>query len=136
MIQFITESGNGNKQLRDRRWVIPDGVRTHLEKTLNSNDKSDLSGNPATRDAYEHLEFILDSEGVTYQEMKRMKNWFSKHSNGHKSKQFELYGGELMMNWVTNALNTATKAVKADKEFKQKTGINTREKIVGTDRQL
>lgn len=128
MIQFINEAGNGNTKLKKRSWVIPDGVRSHLEKVLKSNDKDDLSGNPATRDAYEHLEFILDSDSISYHEMKRIKNWFSKHENSHKTKQFELYGGESMLNWVSNALDSAVKAVKTDKEFKEKLGINTRQK--------
>lgn len=127
MVHFITEGGN--KELKDRRWVIPDGVRHHLEDVLKNNDKDKLSSNHTTKEAYDHLEYILGLDnGIDYNEMKRIKNWFAKNSNATKTKQYELYGGSMMHTWVVNALNTAVKIVKSDKESKQKAGINTREK--------
>ncbi len=127
MIHFITEGGN--KELKDRRWVIPDGVRHHLEKVKSENDKEDLTSNHTTKEAYDHLEYILGLDnGIDYNEMKRIKNWFDKNTNSTKTKQYELYGGSIMHTWVTNALNTAIKIVKSDKESKQNAGINTREK--------
>lgn len=126
MIHFITEGGN--KELKNKKWNIPDGVLKHLNQVKKDNKKSDLTGNATTKEAYDHLEFILNSDNLSYNEMKRIKNWFDKNKNGKKTKQYELYGGSIMNAWVNNALNTARYNVKTNKEGLRAAGINTREK--------
>ena len=123
MIHFITEGGNGNKELKTHRWFLPDGVRHHLEKIRDDNKKEELSKNHTTKEAWDHLEFILDSEkGIAYNEMKRIKNWFDKNYNATKTKQYELYGGNIMKTWVENQLNSATLYVKKHKEAQRAMG--------------
>lgn len=123
MIHYITEGGDGNKELKTHRWFLPDGVRHHLEKIKDSNKKEELSKNHTTKEAWDHLVFILGEEkGITYQEMKRMKNWFDKNYNATKTKQYELYGGEVMKTWVENQLNSATLWVKKHKEAQRAMG--------------
>ena len=127
MIHFLYEGGN--RDLKDRRWVIPDGVRAHLESVMSNNKKETLTSNHTTKEAYNHLEFILGLDnGISYNEMKRIKNWFYRNTNATKTKQYELYGGDVMKNWVNNALDTAVKVVKANKESDQRAGLKTREK--------
>ena len=127
MIHFLTEGGNS--ELKGRRWVIPDGVRSHLESVMSGNKKEELTSNHTTKEAYDHLEYILGLDnGIPYNEMKRIKNWFDKNTNATKTKQYELYGGDTMKNWVNNALDTATKIVKSNKEADQRAGVKTRDK--------
>lgn len=127
MIHFLSEGGN--RELKGRRWVIPDGVRRHLESVLSDNKKEELTSNHATKEAYDHLEYILGLDnGISYNEMKRIKNWFGKNGNATKTKQYELYGGETMKNWVDNALDTAARIVKSNKEADQRAGVKTRER--------
>lgn len=123
MIHFITEGGDGNKELKTRRWFLPDGVRHHLEKIKDGNKKEELSKNHTTKEAWDHLVFILGEEkGISYNEMKRIKNWFDKNKNATKTKQYELYGGEVMKNWVDNQLKSATLIVKQHKEAQKAMG--------------
>ena len=123
MIHFITEGGNGNKELKTHRWFLPDGIRHHLEKIKDNNKKEELSKNHTTKEAWDHLVFILGEErGISYNEMKRMKNWFDKNKNAVKTKQYELYGGEIMKTWVENQLNSATLIVKQHKEAQRAMG--------------
>lgn len=123
MIHFITEGGNGNKELKTHRWFLPDGVRHHLEKIKDNNKKEELSKNHTTKEAWDHLVFILgEKRGISYNEMKRMKNWFDKNKNAVKTKQYELYGGEIMKTWVENQLNSATLIVKQHKEAQRAMG--------------
>lgn len=123
MIHYITEGGNGNKELKTHRWFLPDGIRHHLEKVKDNNKKEELSKNHTTKEAWDHLEFILGEEkGISYQEMKRMKNWFDKNHNATKTKQYELYGGNIMKTWVENQLNSATLWVKKHKEAQRAMG--------------
>ena len=123
MIHYITEGGDGNKELKSHRWFIPDGVRHHLEKVKENNKKEELSKNHTTKEAWDHLEFILGSEkGISYNEMKRIKNWFDKNSNATKTKQYELYGGNIMKTWVDSQLKSATLYVKKHKEAQRAMG--------------
>lgn len=123
MIHFITEGGNGNKELKNRRWFLPDGVRHCLEKARDNNEKEKLSKNHTTKEAWDHLEFVLGEEnGISYNEMKRIKNWFDKNQNATKTKQYELYGGEVMKTWVNNQLDSAELIVKQHKEAQKAMG--------------
>lgn len=123
MIHYITEGGDGNKELKTHRWFIPDGVRHHLEKIKDSNKKDELSKNHTTKEAWDHLEFILGEErGISYNEMKRIKNWFDKNRNATKTKQYELYGGNVMKTWVENQLDSAERYVKSHKEAQRAMG--------------
>ena len=123
MIHRITEGGNGNKELKSHRWFIPDGVRHHLEKVKDNNKKEELSKNHTTKEAWDHLEFILGEEkGISYNEMKRIKNWFDKNTNATKTKQYELYGGNIMKTWVESQLKSATLWVKKHKEAQRAMG--------------
>lgn len=123
MIRFLVEGGDGNKELKNRRWFLPDGIRAHLEKVRKDNKKEDLSKNHTTKEAWDHLVFILGEEkGISYNEMKRIKNWFDKNRNATKTKQYELYGGETMKTWVDNQLNSAALIVKQHKEAQRAMG--------------
>ena len=123
MIHYITEGGDGNKELKSHRWFIPDGVRHHLEKVKENNKKEELSKNHTTKEAWDHLEFILGCErGISYNEMKRIKNWFDKNGNATKTKQYELYGGNIMKTWVDSQLKSATLYVKKHKEAQRAMG--------------
>ena len=123
MIHYITEGGDGNKELKTHRWFLPDGVRHHLEKIKDCNKKEELSKNHTTKEAWDHLEFILGCErGISYNEMKRIKNWFDKNGNATKTKQYELYGGNIMKTWVDNQLKSATLYVKKHKEAQRAMG--------------
>ena len=126
MIHFINE--DGNKALKNSHWVIPQGVLNYLLAIKDNNEKENLTKNPTTKEAYDHLEFVLNSDSLTYQEMKRIKNWFDKNANAKKTKQYELYGGDIMNIWVNNALTTARVNAKNNKEIKQFFGINDRTK--------
>ena len=123
MIHFLAEGGDGNKELKHRRWFLPDGVRAHLEKVKKENKKDELSKNHTTKEAWDHLVFILGEErGISYNEMKRIKNWFDKNSNATKTKQYELYGGEIMKTWVDDQLDSAALIVKQHKEAQRAMG--------------
>ena len=120
-------------------WHLPDGIRSCLERTRDNNEKDRLTKNPTTKEAWDHLNDILDMDdgkGIDVKEMKRMKNWFDHHTNATKTKQYELYGGEVMMNWVNNQLNSARRIIKQQKEADKAMGKeNSYKKQHDTDRQ-
>lgn len=114
MLHIITE----NNELKNRKFPIPDGVRKYLQKTL------DNYNGDKTIDGYKRLNNILSMNGIAYNEMKRLKNFFDNYQGTDKSAEFILNGGEPMKNWVNNTLYTATKAVHDFKQAKKDAGID------------
>ena len=124
MIRFLTED-TSSELTKHIPWRLPDGIKKHLEKTLEDNKDKSLTSNPTTKEAMDHLKDILSMDktgGIKFNEMKRMKNWFDRHSNAKKTKQYELYGGDIMMNWVNNQLNTARKTAEEHRKARKAAG--------------
>lgn len=131
MIHYLTESGSGNSELKNRRWILPNGVLNHLYKIKDENEDSNLTQNHTTKEAFDHLKDMIDwntsknggrVHGITYQEMKRIKNWFDTNTKAVGSVQYQLYGGEIMKNWVNAQLTSATKLIKQRKEAEKLAG--------------
>ena len=114
MLHIITE----NNELKNRKFPIPDGVRKILQKTLKN-----YNGDK-TIDGYKRLNNILSMDGIAYNEMKRIKNFFDNYGGTDKSPEYILNGGDAMKTWVNNTLYTATKAVHDYKQAKKDAGID------------
>lgn len=118
MVIFLTE--DSDKALTNHiPWHLPNGIRLHLEKIRDSYEHDELTKNHTTKEAWDHLNDILDMDGgkgISFHEMKRMKHWFDKHQNSDMTTQYILYGGNIMKTWVDNQLHSARLKVKQDKE--------------------
>ena len=120
MIFFINEDKN-KKLINHIPWFLPDGIKHHLENIKDNNKKSDLTKNHTTKEAYDHLIDILqmnNEKGIKFEEMKRIKHWFDTNQNSKNTKQYELYGGDIMMNWVNNQLNSARQTAELNRKAK------------------
>ena len=115
MLHLIFE---GNQDLNNRTFPLAKGIKKHLRNTLDN-----YTGDK-TVDGYKRLNNVLEMDSISYHEMKRIKNFFDNYKGTPKSTEFILNGGEPMMNWVNNTLNTATKAVRDFKQAKKDAGIN------------
>lgn len=116
MIHFINEENN---ELKHRIFPLPKGIKKHLLNTLENYDGD------KTIDGFKRLNNLLSIEnGISYNEMKRIKNFFDNYEGTNKSFEFILNGGEPMKIWVNNTLNTATKAIHDFKQAKKDAGIN------------
>ena len=115
MLHLIFE---GNQELNNRTFPLAKGIRKHLQHTLDN-----YTGDK-TIDGYKRLNNLLNMDSISYHEMKRIKNFFDNYKGTPKSTEFILNGGEQMMNWVNNTLNTATKAVHDFKQAKKDAGIS------------
>ena len=117
MIHFINE--DGNQELKNRVFPLSNGIKKHLMQTLN-----DYNGDK-TIDGYKRLNNLLSmNNGIKYEEMKRLKNFFDNYSGSPKSMEFILNGGEPMKLWVYNTLNTATTAIHNFKQAKKDAGMS------------
>lgn len=115
MLHLILE---GNKELNNRVFPLPKGIRKYLTKVL-----SNYNGSKNT-DGYDRLNNILQMKHITYQEMKRLKNFFDNFQGNMKSDEYQLNGGDALKTWVNNTLNTATSAIRNFKQAKKDAGIS------------
>ena len=110
---------NGNSELIGKKFPLTNGIRKHLlgiYKNFNG-DK--------TTNGYKRLGFIVNSsDGIDYNEMKRIKNYFDNFLGDRESDEFVLNGGDEMHNWVNNTLNRAEAMIKGWKQAKKDAGFS------------
>lgn len=129
MVYFLCE--DGNSELKGRFFPLGSGIRKHLEQTLlNYNGDKSCAG-------YKRLNNILSMpNGIAYNEMKRIKNFFDNFQGNQESPEYILNGGDGMKLWVNNTLNTATSAIEGFKQAKKDAGFkNAFRKEHSKDRQ-
>jgi hypothetical protein len=103
-----------NNNLYDRKAKLPDSLVTYLKSCFES-----VNGDSNT-EGYNRNKEITNTGYVTYQQLKRIKNWFDKYSGDKKDSPFILNGGDRMKNWCEEVLRTwrdndsATKKHKSD----------------------
>lgn len=116
MIKLINE--DGNSLLKGRKFFLPDGVKKELLSTLKNfnGDKSSVG--------YKRLNNLLQMNGIKYNEMKRLKNFFDNFHGEKTDIEYMLNGGDVMKSWVNLTLNNATNQIKDFKTAKKNIGIN------------
>jgi 8-oxo-dGTP pyrophosphatase MutT (NUDIX family) len=106
-----------NSQLYDKQYQLPSDVIKFIQATLVSNP----SGEGVKR-----AKFMLKNGSVTYQVLKRLKNFFDYFNPQTDSKiQYALAGGDLMRNFIETTLNTDRNAVKVNKNVTRDMTVNT-----------
>lgn len=100
-----------NRELYNNTYKIPSDVLNHIQKTLISNPSGD---------GVKRAKFMLKNGAITYQAMKRLKNYFDYFNPQTDNKtQYALAGGELMKSFVDRTLNANRDTVKRSKEVKR-----------------
>ena len=114
-----------NSSLQGYDWNIPEELQNHLKRTINAY-KGDKN-----QKGYQRLRNLVDSPKVSYEELKRIKNFFDSHKTAgvdymddkKQDTEFILNGGSKMRFWVNDTLNKAREGVKNPKEIKKNTGM-------------
>lgn len=120
-----------NKDLYGKEYEIP----RHLLKILS--DSLRKYGNKSTENL-KRVQDLIKTGKATYQQLKRIKNWFD--SNGNTSDpEFHLLGGGSFKSWVDQTLNSDRGAIDLSKKAKsvvmdnQYLGPHTKNNNVGND---
>ena len=88
-----------NKELYDKRIKIPDEIREHMRNSFSSvSSESKDEGHKRNKE-------LQDSNEISYQQLKRIKNFFDTYQGKPNDPSFILNGGVLMRTWVNNTLN-------------------------------
>lgn len=102
-----------NKDLYNKKIELPEDVVGYLQQC---HDNA-IGANDST-EGYRRNKELRDSGFVTYQQLKRMKNFFD-NFNGHENDlPFILNGGHYVKNWVNLMLKSMRDGISLSKEIK------------------
>lgn len=90
-----------NKDLYGKTFSLPEDVVNYLQQCYDSahgaNDKTE---------GYRRNIELRDSRQITYQQLKRMKNWFDSFNGDRNDLSYILNGGDYVKGWVDTTLNS------------------------------
>lgn len=105
-----------NSELYGKTYNVPPEVLKSIRATLITNP---------TGEGVKRAKYVLKNGSVTYQELKRLKNFFDYFNPETDSKtQYALAGGDLMKSFIDTTLNADRDAVKRSKEVKQSYNVD------------
>jgi len=88
-----------NSDLYGKKIELPEDVVVYLQQCFDAANEQD-----ETTEGYKRNKELRDSGSTTYQQLKRMKNWFDSF-NGHENEiPYILNGGHYVKNWVNDTL--------------------------------
>jgi hypothetical protein len=102
-----------NKDLYGQKVPIPEDVLKYLEQCHDS-----AKGASETTEGYKRNEDLRDKKEITYQQLKRIKNWFDNFEGHENDLPYILNGGHYVKNWVNKTLNSMRENVRLPKEVK------------------
>ncbi len=107
-----------NKELYGKYYQIPPTILQQINSAIIKYP---------TSEGIKRAKFLLKNKRISYEGLKRFKNFFD-YFNPQKNekKQFELAGGKLMRNFVNSALNSERNAIKISKNIKQNVDLNSK----------
>jgi hypothetical protein len=106
-----------NSNLYNNVARIPDGLLKHLSDAFNS-----VQGDTNT-EGYKRNEELRNSKNATYQQIKRIKNWFDSYSGNKEDAPFILNGGDRMHKWCDEVLRVWRDGDNSNKEIKANAGM-------------
>ena len=88
-----------NSELYGKTYPVPQDVLEYLDQCFNAVGEVD-----ETTEGFKRNKDLRDKGEITYQQLKRMKNWFDSF-NGHQDEiPHILNGGHYVRNWVNDTL--------------------------------
>jgi len=100
-----------NQELYNKHYQIPSDILKGIQIALISNQQEE---------GVKRAKFMLKNGYLTYQAMKRLKNFFDYFNpQTDDQNQFTLAGGQLMKAFIENSLNADRNAVKTGKEVRR-----------------
>lgn len=106
-----------NSNLYNNIAIIPQSLLDHLNDCFNS-----IDGN-SNVEGYNRNQELRNSKQVTYQQIKRIKNWFDGYNGNKEDAPFILNGGDRMHNWCNEVLRVWRDGVYSGKKTKMDAGM-------------
>jgi hypothetical protein len=102
-----------NKDLYGNTVQLPEDVVEYLQQCFDSANTDD-----STIEGFKRNQELRDSRETTYQQLKRMKNWFDNFNGLENDLPFILNGGHYVKNWVNDTLGRMRNNVYMGKKAK------------------
>jgi hypothetical protein len=106
-----------NSELQGKEVKIPDKIKNHLSKIYNAY-KGDK-----TIEGYSRLKNLKDESSITYESLKRIKNYFDNYTGNKKDTPYLLNGGTIMKQWVEETLENLRQDVYGKKKIMSDIGM-------------
>lgn len=106
-----------NNNLYDRIAIVPHSLVKHLNDCFGS-----VQGDNNV-EGYKRNQDLRKSKQVTYQQIKRIKNWFDGYGGNKEDAPFILNGGDRMKQWCDEVLRVWRDNDKSSKTIKMDTGM-------------
>lgn len=113
-----------NKELYNKKVRIPEELITLLKKSqglakdMSDEEKSKTQGWKRNVD-------LCNNKYITYQNAKRIKNWFDDPSTPNEGISFDLHGGEKFKNWIYKMLEDLRSGNIRNKKVKSTTSTDS-----------
>lgn len=102
-----------NKDLYGHTVPLPEEVVGYLGKCFDA-----AKGANETTEGYKRNQELREKKEITYQQLKRIKNWFDNFNGKDNDLPFILNGGHYVKGWVDKTLGTMRDGVSLSKEIK------------------
>jgi len=106
-----------NKDLYDRKVKLPETLINHLGKSF------EMVEADSNVEGYNRNKDLRNEPVLTYQQLKRIKNWFDSYNGNKEDAPFILNGGDRMSKWCNHVLDHWRKTLKSGKQIKMDTGM-------------
>lgn len=105
-----------NNRLYDKTFRVPSSVLKHIQAVLVSNPHGE---------GVKRAKHILKNGILTYQTLKRLKNYFDYYNPSVDNKtQYELAGGQMMKSYIEQTLNAERDSIDRGDRIKQDIGVD------------
>jgi hypothetical protein len=105
-----------NKDLYGKEYNIPPHIVNTLRTALNKYGKNSTEN-------VKRVKELTETGKATYQQLKRIKNWFDSNQNT-SDPEFHLLGGGTFKGWVDQTLNSDRDAIDLSKKAKSVTSLD------------
>ncbi len=106
-----------NSELIGKKVEITDDIKYHLQKIFNA-----YKG-PKDSEGYSRLRNLCDIKHITYEQLKRIKNFFDTFDGNNKDTVYLLNGGTKMKQWVYEKLDHLRNGVNYRKKNMDSIGV-------------
>ena len=116
-----------NSNLQGKYWEVNDELYNHLKRIFDA-----YRGNETVK-GFTRLKGLLDTREISYEQMKRIKNFFDTFNGTKNDTSYLLNGGTKMKVWVDECLSNARDDIKGKKEVMMNVGMDNQfQKAGGT----
>lgn len=109
-----------NSELYGKTYKLPENVLSYIQSVLTKYPQGD---------GVRRAKYMLRNQSITYQAMKRLKNFFDTFSPTGDRRQYELAGGDLMRKFIEVSLNQDRDGVERSKEVKRDMNVDVRQGV-------